>query len=221
MRLEYVFGRNGVFCLTMFDGEGDSSQPLYKRDKYSSQTFFKRYKIVADELVCLPHELEPNQMIHISGNTLTLAATEETARLERKSANESVAQAIAYAVADLKSTDVNIRGRALEALRYAGPEARAGVPNLIAMLDSADQQLALEVLANIGPQEKQVVPALVEVLKGHDEPWMRVFAARELARFGPDAKAAVPALRECAQSSDKSLAQSAADALKRIDHEAD
>ncbi len=212
MGFEYRFGRNGVLGVTMFNDDGADPSGLS----------FSQYKIVEDHLVRLPQDIfdGPSERIKINSDTLTLGPPGQTTQFKRKPANESVNQVLADTVADLKSADDEIRRRAVGALRYAGPEARGGVPSLIAMLDGDDDSVwqgALEALASIGPQEKPVVPALVEVLKSHDDAWMRVRAARELASFGPDAKAAVPALRECAQSSDKHLVQSAADALKRID----
>lgn len=209
VQFEYAFSGSRVLRLTMSDGQGSPS---------GSQSFVHRYELVSDELTFIPSTAAPNLKVHIHGDTLTLDSSDQATHFKRVSADDSVENFIADTIAELKSSDHEVRWRALQALQYAGPAARGGVSELIAALDDEDlpiRQFAIEALANIGLEEERVIPSLISVLK-HNDAMTASFAARGLGRFGSDAKAAVPMLRECALSNDYTLAQSAAEALKKI-----
>lgn len=234
VQFDYAFGENGVLMLTMSYGQKGSMD---------SQTFLTRYKIVGDQLIRVPTDRtfhtqyktvgklsvrvpsnrEPKQKIRISGNALTLEDKINKFQFVRKFKTESVARFITEAIEDLESPDGEVRWRAVQALRYAGPEARAGVPALITTLkdrSSRVRALALEALANIGPQEKGVTSVLIEVLKDKNDPIMAGSAASLLGKFGPAAKDAVPILIEMLKAGDSSIRYYATESLGNIGPEA-
>lgn len=210
MMFEYTFGKNGVLMCTMSNGPKELSD---------SVTSLSQYKVVDNQLVEVDHTRTPNRKIHINGSKLTLENEKEKMQLVKMPKTESITHFIMKAITDLKSPDGEIRWKAVQALRYAGPEARAGVPDLIATLkdDSKSvRQLALEALANIGPQEKEVVPALITVLKDKTDPTLSNIAASELGRFGSAAKDAVPTLIEKLQSDDATTCYHAIESLGNV-----
>ena len=213
-KLEFTFSKIGVLMVKESDEKEESSD---------SRTLLFRYEIDGDQLVHVPHNVAPNQKIQISGNTLTLDDRGAKFRLVRQPNTESVARFIKQAIAELKSPDPEIHTRAVQALRYAGPEARAAEPYLIPLLKDHSipvKHLALEAIANIGPPEKEVVSTLLNLLRDKDELAMGWLAATELGKFGPAAKDAVPTLIEMLESDIGITRWRAAEALGNIGPEA-
>ena len=80
--------------------------------------------------------------------------------------------------------------RAVEALGHIGPEARASVPALIAILKGQDggiRSRTAMALGRIGPDAKEAVPDLVTVLRDPD-PLVRRSALEALRRFGREGR---------------------------------
>jgi len=127
------------------------------------------------------------------------------------------AKAVPRVVQRLK--DPKSRERALRILTIMGPEAKAAVPDLEAMLRGADAATRDEVLfalAAIGPGSAPAVPALIqEMIKGADAQ-AQVTAAYALGKIGPGAKAAVPAITKNLTSKDRFLQLVSVWALLRI-----
>jgi HEAT repeat protein len=97
------------------------------------------------------------------------------------------------------------RWRALDALRRLGPEARAAVPDLAAMLERDDsielRILAAQTLGRLGPEAREALPALTRAVRDRanlggggfaDHPSSVCAAAAEaVARIDPTARKAV------------------------------
>jgi HEAT repeat protein len=104
----------------------------------------------------------------------------------------------------LKENDSRVQALAASALRRIGPEAKAAVPNLIAVLkeektSAATRIQAIDALGRIGPEAKDAVPALIHAVQTKDKDPLsplRLHATIALGQIGPVAKEAVPALME-------------------------
>jgi HEAT repeat protein len=95
----------------------------------------------------------------------------------------------------------------LEEVKWLGPQAKAAVPALVALLDYPAThwqagRTILEALDNIGPPAtRAAIPALEKAL-GHEEVRVRREAAVALARLGPAGQAALPVLAEAVRARD-------------------
>jgi len=103
--------------------------------------------------------------------------------------------------AGLTSPDMQVVSAAADVLGAMGPEAKAAIPEIVAMVISvgdANGYLAM-VLRATGPGDDVVVTALAEALAGSDEV-AQARAAAILGGWGKAASAALPALRRLAES---------------------
>jgi HEAT repeat protein/S1-C subfamily serine protease len=97
-----------------------------------------------------------------------------------------------------------VRQRAVKCLGRLGAEARTVLPQLLGLLQDADEglrQAALAAVAAIGPEARDV-PALSDALLS-PSPEVRRLAMRALAKLGPQARAAVPHLTQAFKEGDK------------------
>ena len=104
-------------------------------------------------------------------------------------------------------------------INLAGPEDRAAVPDLSALLRHADPDVARGAalaLGNIGGRDAAAaVPVLRQALQDED-PAVRSLAAAALANIGPNAAAAVPDLTAALTDESQPVRRNAALALGRI-----
>ena len=137
----------------------------------------------------------------------------------RAAAKEAV-PALAEAFADKESNQFLV---AL-ALAKLGPDAKAAVPTLLAVLQDKDQTAearvwAAKVLPGIDPTHtREAVAGLADALK-YPNVSDRLEAAGGLGDIGPDAKAAAPALLDALADADHAVRLGAARALRNIDPE--
>jgi HEAT repeat protein len=100
---------------------------------------------------------------------------------------------------------LGLRYQAAISLGDIGPEARAAIPELLAILmgdENHDLQCCvLPSLGKIGASE-EVLPILVRVLKDDKRRYLRPAAAHALGWLGPDAKHAVPDLATALDTSE-------------------
>ena len=215
MRTEIMFGKNGVLVFTLNDKSKPKSQPVSDSWACAAQ-----YKIIGDQLVCAAiNKGSDMPKLRIDGNTLEMRDKTSTTRFTRKAKDESVASCIRGLVTDLNASDREKRFRALQGVRYVGPEAREAIPALRDLLkdrESNYRQLALEALINIGPEEKGVLPVVIEKLNDRGAPGLAGIAADGLGKFGARAKEAVPALIDILRNGDESNSVRAARALGNI-----
>jgi HEAT repeat protein len=118
-------------------------------------------------------------------------------------------------IEDLKSSFVEDRRHAAEALAGIGPEAKKAVPDLVAALKDGEVRVragAADALGGIGPAAVDAIPDLVAALKDGDNA-VRAAAARALGRLGPAAVAAIPDLIDALKDSHYDVRAVAADAL--------
>lgn len=103
--------------------------------------------------------------------------------------------------AGLTSSDPQTMSAAVDVLASMGPEAKAAIPEVVAVVISVgDPNGYLEmVLRAIGPGDDFVVTTLAEALASSDEA-AQARAASILGGWGPAASAALPALRRLAES---------------------
>src|SRR5262249_27271049 len=119
----------------------------------------------------------------------------------------------ASALQALRSSEVEKRREAVEALAALGPDNAEAVSGLITALkdkDSAVQRAAGKTLVQFG---QRTIPALIQALKNDNKP-LRFQAARLLSQFEPPSEAGVAVLVEALK--DKTQKLEAADALARI-----
>lgn len=181
VRAEIMFGKNGVVVSTLVDAGRPNGRVL--------DSDAARYKIVGDKLVCEPEmDDEETTKIRIDGNSLELQTKDETKRFTRKSKEESVAAYLDGLIADLKASDRDTSWKALQIIRYIGPEARKAIPQLCAIIrdrsnrDSSPQQLALDALINMGPEEKAILPFVIGELNDRENRILAGMAAEGLVR---------------------------------------
>lgn len=105
-------------------------------------------------------------------------------------------------LAGLSSWSPAVRKRSSRALRSRDGEF---LPRILTLLDSTNRQSqygACEALANLGPSADSAAPK-VRALLAHEDPWLRMLAARTLAYMGPDVRvSAVPDLLRAATVKD-------------------
>jgi len=132
-----------------------------------------------------------------------------------KEAGPDIAAEVAARIADLKSADQEVSGRANLTLIRIGEPA---VPALVEMLSSDDARLrarAATTLWGMGSKGKAGVPALAAALADPDME-VRVASAMALEGMGPDAKEAMPALVHALKDREGRVRQWAAKALGKI-----
>jgi len=101
------------------------------------------------------------------------------------------------------------RDNAAFVLGDIGPAAKAGIPDLVALLDAKNAKIrgwAAYVLGKIGPDAYEAVPKLLDCLK--DEA-IRGRAVEALGEIGADATDVVPALIELLKDENNSVQRSA------------
>jgi HEAT repeat protein len=122
---------------------------------------------------------------------------------------------LAALVADLKSSDPAVSGKAnLTLIRIGEPAA----PAVVELLKSEDAQLrarAATTLWGMGSKGKAGVPALAAALTDPDLD-VRLASAMALENIGPDAKDAIPALVRALKDREGRVRQWAAKALGKI-----
>jgi HEAT repeat protein len=122
----------------------------------------------------------------------------------------------------LTDPDEDVRWSTAYALEKAGldsDESLALFSGLISDPSDRVQSLALGVLKEFGPKAAPAVPALIGLLQGRKD--VPGEAMRLLAAIGPTAQAAVPGLRLLLHSEDEYTVINAAEALWKINGEAD
>jgi len=129
-----------------------------------------------------------------------------------------------FAVDAVRGTlaDADSRLRGLEVLAAIGPDARAAVPELAALLSDADPLVRSEAavaLAAVGAEAAPAVPALAALLADDAPAEVRYATAYALGRIGAAAKPAAPRLLELSQSADEIMATVATWATLKIDPE--
>ncbi len=126
---------------------------------------------------------------------------------------------IAIDWAGLKSTNVDVRLKALHELHHVGDQADKVIPMLIDAMKTGDGDVRAEAAGVFGDLDKQdaaAVPLLVKALKS-DDPGLKRVAIYSLIKIGPpEANEAVPALQDLLQDEDKLIQDLAKFALKKI-----
>ena len=119
-------------------------------------------------------------------------------------------------IADLKSNDRAVRGRAAEELSYLSEDAAPAAVALIGVLNDNEttHEWAVSALEDLGPPPVEVLPALCELLTADED--AGYWAATLLGRLEEDAASAVPALVEALKSAPMAVRQRAAWALGNI-----
>jgi len=110
------------------------------------------------------------------------------------------------------------RLRAAWTLGEIGPEAKATLPALTALLRDADPHARIHAafaLWQVGMQSKQGVAVLIEALKS-DDYHVRRSAAHTLRHFGPAGRDAIPELVRASDDPDPGLRALAEAALERV-----
>jgi len=126
--------------------------------------------------------------------------------------------AVGVLIDGMKSDRASVRWDSAVALGQIGADARAAVPQLIAMLDDKDpiyRTQAATSLGQIGPGAKEAVPALIKALKDRYYT-VRQFAAQALGDIGPAAKAAIPQLTAALKDPADEVSDAAEDAIEKI-----
>lgn len=121
-------------------------------------------------------------------------------------------------VAALKDENTVVRARAMSAIRYIGPPARAAVPALIDELNGDERGLhwnAAAALGAIGPDAKAALPTLLRVLKEEG------IGADAIGEIGADEAVIVPLLIAKLHGGKRRERTSAAYALGRYKSKAD
>jgi len=121
-------------------------------------------------------------------------------------------------VAALKDENTVVRSRAMNAIRYIGPPAKAAVPALIDELNGDEKGLrwnAATALGAIGPDAKAALPTLLRVLKEEG------IGADAIGKIGADEAVIVPLLIAKLQNGERHERNSAAYALGRYKSKAD
>jgi len=121
-------------------------------------------------------------------------------------------------VAALKNENTDVRARAMSAIRYIGPPAKAAVPALIDELNGDEKGLhwhAATALGAIGPDAKAALPTLLRVLKEEG------IGADAIGNIGADEAVIVPLLIAKLRGGERDERNSAAYALGRYKSKAD
>jgi HEAT repeat protein len=122
----------------------------------------------------------------------------------------------------LSDPNRGVRKQAALALAGLGPDGKAAIPTLLAMLNDKkallDRMCAAISLGHIGPAAAEAVPPLVGLLEEPSE-GLREVAALALARIGPAAKPALPALRKALKDDDPDVRINAALALWHLERD--
>src|SRR4051812_10761535 len=113
---------------------------------------------------------------------------------------EAVRAAVAVLVEAMASDNLKVRAAAFDALGFVGPDAEAGIPQLLAVVrdggrDSREHGSAVIALGRIRRRSDEVVPVLAQGLRSRDED-ERLLAVYALMMHGPAGAPAVPALLE-------------------------
>lgn len=107
----------------------------------------------------------------------------------------------------LSHPDSAVQQAAAGSLGSFGPDARAAVPTLIAMLESPQRYTAVHLLARIGPGAEEAVPALLALFEESDPSReLRIKATRALGAIGAPAEQALPLFRQELSAQDLSEA---------------
>jgi HEAT repeat protein/S1-C subfamily serine protease len=122
-------------------------------------------------------------------------------------------------IRNLESPDSTTRGRAIEALGNAGPEAKLAVPPLIKLLgaesDAVTRRLTAKALDRIGPPEQGELNLLTTSLS-NERPEVRSYAAGAIGKMGGNGRSATPALIKAAKDPDSGVRQNALRALGKV-----
>jgi HEAT repeat protein len=117
----------------------------------------------------------------VGAATSTLQGDEKTA-----SADQQKVQAL---INDLKSTDNNVRLKAVAALADFGPGAEPAVPALTDALQVKNEDLRLNAAMTLGKVGKVAIPAIGKLLDSTDDD-TRYYAIWSIGWMGPEAKGA-------------------------------
>jgi HEAT repeat protein len=132
-------------------------------------------------------------------------------------------EAVAPALAGmLKDCNAGVRMGAALALRRLGPEASAAVPDLIGSLHDENRHVRFDAvcaLGDISPHDETVLAALIAALQDTSS-IVRVRVLKTLAEMAPGSPAALAAVREALQDNEPEVCQAAADALDKIERQA-
>ena len=157
-------------------------------------------------------------------NTVQATDADADVRAAAASALEAIDPSLRVLVDGLTAPDPNRRLWAVSVLAVKGPEARAAVPELIAVLKQDDvarvRAGAALALGKMGAEARSACPGLIEALKDPAAP-VRATAALALGLIGPEAHGAGPALAAALTDEDAEVAASAATALGNLGPEAE
>ena len=118
-------------------------------------------------------------------------------------------------IKSLKHKNPQVRQKAAKDLGRMGPDARTGVPALVAALGDDNRSVHKEAMLALKSIGKPAVPALIQALK-HGNPNIREGAALALGKIGPGAEPAVPALIRALIDDNGRVKKSAEFSLRRI-----
>jgi HEAT repeat protein len=145
-------------------------------------------------------------------------------RAAAASALEAIEPPFPVLVDALTAPDANRRLWAVSVLTEKGPQAKAAVPNLIAVLKQDETVIvragAAYALGKMGAEARSACPVLITALT---DPAARVRTAAALALglIGPEAHGAGPALAAALKDEEREVAESAATALGNLGQEAE
>jgi HEAT repeat protein len=101
------------------------------------------------------------------------------------------AEDVTKLVADLKSTDADVRRAAAKGIAEMGPDAKSAAPALLDVLkkdkDLFVRRFAAQALGDVEADPKTAVPALAAVLKESDKKELVEAAVTSLGKMGPTA----------------------------------
>lgn len=105
---------------------------------------------------------------------------------------------ISATIAQLESSDLQVRAAAAKGLGNIGPDAAEAIPHLIVTLGDESPFVASHAAWALGAIDKgsaEVVDALIVSL-AHEDNEVRRYAAYAISQIGPNAKKAAPVLKE-------------------------
>jgi len=149
---------------------------------------------------------------------LVAGVTQEVTGICQEVKQDKPAMSVDEAIRQLNAPAALDQEKAEEALALWGPDARAAVPAIVAILE---QDLPfvrtglLHVLVAIGPDAKEAVPVLMKTA-GNQNFHARYLSCRALGRLGPAAKPAVGLLIKALRDNVTSVRRNAAEALGRL-----
>jgi HEAT repeat protein len=187
-----------------------------------------------DRRARLPHEASTARAVELLKKYMQASSSRQTAALALSEFGADGKAAVPVLAEGLTDEELEVRIKALRALRTLGPVARDAIPAVVALLKLTPAEqltdektrlnrhrlavLAVDTLYQIDPADPRIVPTLIYYLEKH--PALDPLLFTILSRVGPSARAAVPALSKVVRNYYGLGLQESLNALRKIDPEA-